>query len=162
MGGAVFCPSSLASGQTSFKRTSASVPQLPGCCSLCPWCCGRSLSAHTPAGDLWTLTEKSGSVSCWGHCAFFSRSRCVQDFVVSSLMLGKTERRRRRGDRGRDVGWHHWLSEQEFEQAPGDGERQGNLVCCSPRGRKELTWLSDWPTATWVYAFNKCMYLLHA
>ena len=24
-----------------------------------------------------------------------------------------------------------------FEQAPGDGEGQGNLVCCSPWGRKE-------------------------
>ena len=26
----------------------------------------------------------------------------------------------------------------EFEQAPGDGEGQGSLVCCSPWGRKEL------------------------
>ena len=25
----------------------------------------------------------------------------------------------------------------EFEQAPGDGDGQGSLVCCSPRGRKE-------------------------
>ena len=29
-------------------------------------------------------------------------------------------------------GWHHWLSGHEFEQAPGDGEGQGRLVCCSP------------------------------
>ena len=36
------------------------------------------------------------------------------------------------------VGWHHQLSEQEFEQALGDGEGQGNLVCCSPWGHKEL------------------------
>ena len=26
----------------------------------------------------------------------------------------------------------------EFEQVPGDGEGQGNLVCCSPWGHKEL------------------------
>ena len=26
----------------------------------------------------------------------------------------------------------------EFEQAPGVGDCQGSLVCCSPRGRKEL------------------------
>ena len=26
------------------------------------------------------------------------------------------------------VGWHHWLSEHEFEQTPGDSERQGSLV----------------------------------
>ena len=30
------------------------------------------------------------------------------------------------------VGWHHWLSGHEFEQTLGDGERQGNLGCCSP------------------------------
>ena len=28
------------------------------------------------------------------------------------------------------VGWHHRLNRHEFEQAPGDGEGQGSLVCC--------------------------------
>ena len=36
------------------------------------------------------------------------------------------------------VGWHHWLDGHEFEQAPGDGEGQGSLACCSPWGQKEL------------------------
>ena len=36
------------------------------------------------------------------------------------------------------VGWHHGLDGHEFEQGLGDGEGQGNLVCCSPCGRKEL------------------------
>ena len=36
------------------------------------------------------------------------------------------------------VGCHHQINRHEFEQAPGDGERQGGLVCCSPWGRKEL------------------------
>ena len=35
------------------------------------------------------------------------------------------------------VGWHHRLSGCEFEQAPGDGEVQGSLVCCDSWGRKE-------------------------
>ena len=35
-------------------------------------------------------------------------------------------------------GWHHWLNGREFEQAPGVGDGQGSLVCCSPWGRKEL------------------------
>ena len=35
------------------------------------------------------------------------------------------------------VGWHHQPNEHEFEQTPGDGEGQGNLACCSPRGHKE-------------------------
>ena len=44
------------------------------------------------------------------------------------------------------VGWHHGFNEQEFEQMPGDSEGQGSLVCCSPCGHKEWTWLSDGTT----------------
>ena len=33
---------------------------------------------------------------------------------------------------------YSWLSADEFEQASGDGEGQGNLACCSPWGHKEL------------------------
>ena len=36
------------------------------------------------------------------------------------------------------LGWHPQLNEHEFEQAPGDGEGQGSLECCSPWGQKEL------------------------
>ena len=36
------------------------------------------------------------------------------------------------------VGWHHWLNGLEFEQAPGFGDGQGNLACCSPWDHKEL------------------------
>ena len=32
------------------------------------------------------------------------------------------------------VGWHHRLHGHKFQQAPGDGEEQGNLACCSPWG----------------------------
>ena len=35
------------------------------------------------------------------------------------------------------VGWHHWFNGHEFEQTPGNGEGQGSLACCSPRGHKE-------------------------
>ena len=35
------------------------------------------------------------------------------------------------------VGRHHSLDGHEFEQALGDGEGQGSLVCCSPWGCKE-------------------------
>ena len=30
------------------------------------------------------------------------------------------------------VGWHHWLYGHEFKLAPGTGDRQGSLACCSP------------------------------
>src|SRR5574337_1637573 len=35
------------------------------------------------------------------------------------------------------VGWHHQLDGHEFEQAPGVGDGQGSLVCCSSWGHKE-------------------------
>ena len=35
------------------------------------------------------------------------------------------------------VGWYHQLNGHEFEQAPGVGDGQGGLACCSPWGRKE-------------------------
>ena len=34
-------------------------------------------------------------------------------------------------------GWHHRCNGHEFERALGDGEGQGSLAHCSPRGRKE-------------------------
>ena len=36
------------------------------------------------------------------------------------------------------VGWYHQLNGHEFEQTLKDSEGQGSLVCCSPRGGKEL------------------------
>ena len=30
------------------------------------------------------------------------------------------------------IGWHHRLSEYEFEQPVGVGDGQGGLACCSP------------------------------
>ena len=36
------------------------------------------------------------------------------------------------------VGWHQRLNGHELEPAPGDGEGQGSLACCSPWGYKEL------------------------
>ena len=36
------------------------------------------------------------------------------------------------------VGWYHRLDGHEFEQAPGVGDGQGSLACCSPWGRKKL------------------------
>ena len=34
------------------------------------------------------------------------------------------------------VGWHNWRNAHELEQALGDSEGQGSLVCCSPWGHK--------------------------
>ena len=36
------------------------------------------------------------------------------------------------------AGWLHRLNGHEFEQTPGDSEGQVSMMCCSPRGHKEL------------------------
>ena len=50
---------------------------------------------------------------------------------------------------GEMVGWHHRLNGHEFEQALGDDEGQGSLVCCSPWDRRvrhgwanDLNWIA--------------------
>ena len=61
------------------------------------------------------------------------------DSLEKTLMLGKIESRRRRGQQRM-----RWLDgvinsmDMEFEQTLEDAEGQGSLVCCSPWGPKQL------------------------
>ena len=55
------------------------------------------------------------------------------DSLEKTLMLGKTEGRRKGDDKDEMVVWHHRLHGHELEQAPG----VGSLACCSPWGHKE-------------------------
>ena len=36
------------------------------------------------------------------------------------------------------VEWHHRLNGHEFQQAPGVGDGQEGLACCSPWGPKDM------------------------
>ena len=61
-------------------------------------------------------------------------------------------KRLKAGGEGDNRGWDGWMASQtqwhEFEQAPGDGEGQGSLACCSPWGCKEsdtTEWLNNNP-----------------
>ena len=47
----------------------------------------------------------------------------------------RQEEKRTTGDEM--VGWHHRLDGHKFEQAPGVGDGQGSLACCSPWDSKE-------------------------
>ena len=60
-----------------------------------------------------------------------------QPMGKETLMLGKTEGRRTRGQQDEMVGWHHRLHGSEFEQTLGVGDGQGSLACCGPWGCKE-------------------------
>ena len=59
------------------------------------------------------------------------------DSLEKRQMLGKIAGRRRRGQQ--TMKWLDGITDSmnEFEQAPGDGEGQGSLACCSAWGRKE-------------------------
>ena len=78
---------------TSFQRTHVSIARLPGLLYSVPRPCSRWLSTHASAGDSWTLTGKSGSLSS-GVTAPFSwvlmhtRFCCVLPESVSAV-LGK-------------------------------------------------------------------------
>ena len=65
--------------------------------------------------------------------------------------MGKIEGRRRGRQRTRwlDGITDHQLNGQEFGQAPGAGDGQGSLACCSPWGHKESDTTEQW----------KCIYL---
>ena len=51
------------------------------------------------------------------------------------------------------VGWYHRLGGLKFEQAPGVGDGQGSLACCSPWGHRELD------TTEWL---NWTMFIPHS
>ena len=68
-------------------------------------------------------------------------------------MLGKIEGRRRRG--GQRMRWFHG---HESEQAPGVGDGQESMACCSPWGCKEsdMTKQLNWTDETEKASERKC------
>ena len=63
----------------------------------------------------------------------------VKDRLIRKDSDAGKDRRQEKGEMTEDemIGWHHRLNGHEFEQAPGDGEGQGSLACCSPWVCKE-------------------------
>ena len=74
------------------------------------------------------------------------------DSLENTLMLGKIEGRRRRGNQG----WHGWMASPTqwtwVWESSRVGDRQGSLVCCSPWGHKEsdMTEQLNWTELNWV------------
>ena len=70
---------------------------------------------------------------------------------------GKDWRREEKGTTENEmVGWHHRLDGHEFKQAPGVGDGQGGLACCSPWGLKELdtTERLNWTELNWPFIYT--------
>ena len=70
----------------------------------------------------------------------------VKNWLIGRLWCWE---RLKAGGKGDDRGWDDWMASQlmsvrhEFEQAPGVGDGQGRLVCCSPWGHKESD-MTEW------------------
>ena len=65
------------------------------------------------------------------------------DSLEKALMLGKIEGGRRRGQQR--TRWWNGINismNMSLSKALGNGEGQGNLMCCSPWGRKESGWVT--------------------
>ena len=109
-----------------------------------PWTIGRSspliLKEISPEYSLEGLMLKVKLQS-------FSHLMRRTDSFEKTLMLGNWMQEKKGTTEDKMVGWLHWVDGREFEQAPGVGDGQGSLVCCSPWGRRvrhnwatELNW----------------------
>ena len=107
-----------------------------------PWTAKRSnqsvLKEFNPEYSFKGLRLKL-KLQCFGH--LMQRA----DSLEKTLMLGKTEGRRRRGWQDEIVGRHYWLNGHEFEHAVGDGEGQESLAFCSPWDCKGWE-ANEWPS----------------
>ena len=65
---------------------------------------------------------------------YFGHLMWRTDSSEKTLILGNWRQEEKGMTEDEMVGWDHWLDGHEFEQAPGDSERQGSLACCSPWG----------------------------
>ena len=105
----------------------------------------KEVKPVNPKGNqLWIFIRRTAAEAdtpIFGHLMWWA------DSLEKTLILGKTEGRRRRGQQRWDGWWHHWLNGHEFKQALGDSEGQGSLVCCSSWGCQELH-TTERPTTT--------------
>ena len=131
-----------------------------------PWCWRRLLRVPWTArrSNQSILKEINTEYSLEGlmpklKLQYFGHLMWRTDSLEKTLMLGKIEGRRRRGE-DETVGWHHWLDGREFEPALRVGDGQGSLACCSPWSGKEsdVTERLNW-TELYLTNHNQSIYI---
>ena len=119
------------------------------------WCWRRVLWVP------WTVRRSNQSILKEIHWIFIGRTDAESETPILWPPDGKNWLIWKDPDAGKDwkreekgmtedemVGWHHRLNGHEFVRAPGVGDGQGSLACCSPRDRKDsdtteqLNWLN--------------------
>ena len=100
-----------------------------------PWDCKEIQPVHPKVNQSWMFIRRTDTET---EAPILWPPDVKSWLIRKNPDVGKDWGQKEKGTtEGEMVGWHHWLSGQEFEQALGDGEGQGSLACCGPWGRKE-------------------------
>ena len=108
-----------------------------------PWDCEDIKPVNPKGNQPWILTGRTDAEA---------EAPILQPPGAKNWPFGKDpdsgkDRRQEKGTTENEmVGWHHWLTGHELEQALGDGGGQGSLVCCSSWDCKESNttkWLDN-------------------
>ena len=109
----------------------------------------KEMKPVNPQGNQpWIFT---GRTDAEAEALIFDHLMWRADSLEETMILGKTEGRRRRGQQW----WDGWLLSLTWVWANlGDNEGQGSLACCSPRACKELDktqQLNNSRGVTWLF-----------
>ena len=114
----------------------------------------------------WTHSSCCGRTDTEAEATILQLPDAKNWFIWKDPDAGKDWRQEEKGTTEDEmVGWHHWLDGCGFEQAPGDGEGQGSLACCSPWSRKELditelNWLIDGLSLSVLFTYQLALTFL--
>ena len=126
-----------------------------------PLDCKEIQPAHPKGDQSWVFTERTDVEA---ETPILWPPDVKNWLIWKNPGVGKNWRQEKGTTEDEMVGWHHWLNGHEFEQAPGVGEGQGSLACCSPWGHKELDmteWLNWTDGAVWPPLYSVVPFSSH-
>ena len=109
-----------------------------------PWDCKNIQTVHSKGNQSWifigrTDAETETLILCPPNAKNWLNGKDPD--------AGKDWRRKEKGMTEDEMaGWHHRLNGHECEWTMGVGDGQGSLACWSPRGHKELDWVTEMRT----------------
>ena len=108
---------------------------------LSPWDCKEIQLVHSKGDQSWVFI---GRTDAEAEAPILWPPHAKSWLIGKDPDAGKDWRQEEKGTTEDEiVAWHHQLNGHEFEQAPGVGDGQGGLACCSPWSCKELD-TSEW------------------